>query len=89
MKTGSETEKKKPVETEPETRSKRVRKPPRPTRVTWCRECHKIGIRWNENQPVDKVCRYCKKGEVRMQLFPSLKQANRFIEKYRCGGERT
>ena len=83
MKTGSQTEKKKPVETERKTCAKRARKLPRPTRVTWCPECHKIGIRWNEDQPVDKVCRYCKKGKVRMNKFTSLNKTNRFIENYR------
>ena len=42
--------------------------------VTWCPECRLIGVRWNENQPVDEICRYCKKGEVRMKRFPSLNQ---------------
>ena len=69
--------------TETKPRLKRVRKLPRPSMVTWCPECRLIGVRWNENQPVDEICRYCKKGEVRMKRFPSLNQANRFIESYR------
>ena len=82
MKTGSAAEKKNLMGTETKPRLKRARKLPRPTRVTWCRECHKIGIRWDQKQLVDGTCRYCKTGEVWMKRFTSLGQANRFIKRF-------
>ena len=61
---------------------KRITKPPRPTRMTWCAECGRSGLRWKPTDPVEEECRYCG-GEVRVRHFPTLTQAQAGLDEHR------
>ena len=63
---------------------KRKRKtlPPRPTRMTWCEECGRAGLRWKETDPLDEVCRYCGEGEVKVRRYPTLRTAQAALEEH-------
>ena len=57
--------------------------PPKPTTVTWCDTCNRIGMRLNEAVGFDETCRYCKKGDVRLKRFPTRKAARKHVEDFR------
>ena len=67
---------------------KRKRKtlPPRPTRMTWCEDCGRAGLRWKETDPLDEVWRYCGEGEVKVRRYPTLTEAQAALEEHfkRC-----
>ena len=57
--------------------------PPKPTTVTWCDTCNRIGMRLNEAVALDETCRYCKRGDVRLKRFPTRKAARKYVEGHR------
>ena len=61
---------------------KRKRLPPRPTRMTWCEDCGRAGLRWKETDPLDEVCRYCGEGEVKVRRYPTLREARAALEEH-------
>ena len=63
-------------------RRKRRYKPPRPTRMTWCEECGRAGLRYRESDPVDEACRYCG-GAVKVRHYPTLTAAEAALEEHR------
>ena len=61
---------------------KRKRLPRRPTRMTWCEDCGRAGLRWKETDPLDEVCRYCGEGEVKVRCYPTLREAQAALEEH-------
>ena len=49
-----------------------------PALVTGCSDCRRLGLRANPSETVDQRCRYCG-GRVWRRMFPSRKQANKFV----------
>ena len=61
---------------------KRKRLPRRPTRMTWCEDCGRAGLRWKATDPLDEVCRYCGEGEVKVRRYPTLTEAQAALEEH-------
>ena len=54
----------------------------KPTLVTSCESCHRIGIRKDILTPVDDQCRYCGSSHVRVRCYGSRRDAERFRARY-------
>ena len=61
---------------------KRKRLPRRPTRMTWCEDCGRAGLRWKATDPLDEVCRYCGEGEVKVRRYPTLTEAQAALDEH-------
>ena len=62
-------------------RPKGIPPTPKPTLITWCVTCHRIGRRRGPD-PCDAVCRYCG-GAVESQIYPTAWKAMSTIAEYR------
>ncbi len=61
---------------------KRKRLPPRPTRMTWCEDCGRAGLRWKATDPLDEVRRNCGEVEVKVRRYPTLTEAQAALEEH-------